>query len=61
MVADDQMLIEVAVMHQRLRGIAQITAELQYIQEAQQLDGYGLEFYPVKVCVVYSSLLLFDW
>jgi len=45
------MLVEVAIMHQRLRGIAQITAQLQFIQEAQQLDGYGLEFYPVKVCL----------
>ena len=44
-----QLLREVAVMHQRLRGVPPLTAELQFILDAQQLDGYGREYYPVKV------------
>jgi len=44
-----QLLHEVAVMHQRLHGVPPLTAELQFILDAQQLDGYGREYYPVKV------------
>ena len=36
-------------MHQRLRGVPPPTAELQFILDAQELDGYGREYYPVKV------------
>jgi len=53
MIADEavnrQLLQEVAVMHQRLRGVPPLTAELQFILETQELDGYGREYYPVKV------------
>ena len=44
-----QLLQEVVVMHQRLHGVPPLTAELQFILDAQQLDGYGREYYPVKV------------
>ena len=44
-----QLLQEVAVMHQRLHGVPPLTAELQFILDAQELDGYGREYYPVKV------------
>jgi len=53
MMSDDtvnkQLLREVSVMHQRLHGVPPLTAELQFILEAQELDGYGREYYPVKV------------
>ena len=53
MVSDEavnkQLLQEVAVMHHRLHGVPPLTAELQFILDAQQLDGYGREYYPVKV------------
>ena len=53
MMSDDavnkQLLHEVSVMHQRLRGVPPLTAELQFILDAQELDGYGREYYPVKV------------
>jgi len=44
-----QLLREVTVMHQRLHGVPPLTAELQFILDAQELDGYGREYYPVKV------------
>jgi len=44
-----QLLQEVAVMHRRLHGVPSLTAELQYILDAQELDGYGREYYPIKV------------
>jgi len=44
-----QLLREVTVTHQRLHGVPPLTAELQFILEAQELDGYGREYYPVKV------------
>ncbi|XP_066281306.1 tyrosine-protein phosphatase non-receptor type 21-like isoform X1 [Branchiostoma lanceolatum] len=39
---------EVINAHQRHRGMAPAQAELSYILEAQQLDGYGQEAYPAK-------------
>jgi len=53
-----QLLREVAVMHQRLRGVPPLTAEMQFILEAQELDGYGREYYPVKVSRLLLLLLL---
>jgi len=53
-----QLIQEVAVMHQRLHGVPPLTAELQLILDAQELDGYGREYYPVKVITVLSSLKL---
>jgi len=48
--ASQKMLLqEVAVMHQRLHGVLPLMAEQQFILEAQELDGYGREYYPVKV------------
>jgi len=44
-------------MHQRLRGVPPLTAELQFILDAQELDGYGREYYPVKVSRLYLLLL----
>jgi len=48
-VVHKQLIQEVVVMHQRLHGVPPLTAELQFILDAQQLDGYGREYYPVKV------------
>ena len=39
-------------MHQRLHGVLPLTAEQQFILEAQELDGYGREYYPVKVIII---------
>lgn len=44
-----QLTCEIASMHQQLQGFPPATAKLHYIQLAQELEGYGLEYYPVKV------------
>ena len=53
MTTDDRTLAEltqeVANAHYKLQGLPPAMAELQYIVEAQQLEGYGLEYYPAKV------------
>jgi len=53
MIADEvghrKLLEEVSVMHRRLHGVLPLTAEQQFILEAQELDGYGREYYPVRV------------
>ena len=51
----DEMSQEIVNTHYNLRGIDPQVAELQYIIEAQQLDGYGLEYFNAKVRV--TSLL----
>ena len=43
---------QVASAHQSLQGVPPTIAELQYIIEAQQLDGYGMEYYPAKVYII---------
>lgn len=43
-----QLTREIASMHQQLTGVSPAAAKLQYIIEAQELEGYGLEYYPVK-------------
>ena len=40
---------QIAQAHQSLQGVRPDIAELQYLIEAQQLDNYGLEYYPAKV------------
>ena len=40
---------QIAQAHQSLQGVRPDVAELQYLIEAQQLDNYGLEYYPAKV------------
>ena len=40
---------QVAQAHQSLQGVRPDISELQYLIEAQQLDNYGLEYYPAKV------------
>ena len=40
---------QVSSAHQSLHGVIPNIAELQYIIEAQQLEGYGMEYYPAKV------------
>lgn len=47
-----QLTREIASMHQQLTGVSPAAAKLQYIIEAQELEGYGLEYYPVKVFFV---------
>ena len=44
-----EMYGEIVNTHYNLRGIDPRVAELQYIIEAQQLDGYGLEYFNAKV------------
>lgn len=44
-----QLTREIASMHQQLTSVSPAAAKLQYIIEAQELEGYGLEYYPVKV------------
>jgi len=65
MISDDavhkQLLREVTVMHQRLHGVPPLTAELQFILDAQELDGYGREYYPVKVTTVDGILRWRQW
>ena len=39
----------VVAAHRLLAGHTAAAAERQYIVEAQQLSGYGLEYYPAKV------------
>ena len=38
--------------HQTLVGWSPATAEVEYILEAQQLEGYGMEYYSAKVCPI---------
>ena len=46
---------QVAQAHQSLHGVRPDIAELQYLIEAQQLDNYGLEYYPAKVRILWYS------
>ena len=53
MTTDDRALadltLEIVSTHHSLQGLPPAVAELQYIVEAQKLDGYGVEYYPAKV------------
>ena len=53
MTTDEAVLLRliqaVVAAHPLLVGCSSMAAELQYIMEAQQLQGYGLEYYPAKV------------
>ena len=44
-----EMYGEIVNTHYNLRGINPRVAELQFIIEAQQLDGYGLDYFNAKV------------
>ena len=46
---------QIAQAHQSLQGVRPDIAELQYLIEAQQLDNYGLEYYPAKVTFLYLT------
>jgi len=50
------MSAKVSILHQRLIGVSQSTAERQYIAEAMRADGYGLDYYPVKVGLICGQL-----
>lgn len=43
-----RLMQEMLELHLNLRGVSQELAELQYIIETQQLEGYGLDYYPAK-------------
>ena len=62
MTTDDRTLAEltqdIIAGHQRLQGVSASVAELQYIIEVQQLEGYGLEYYPAKVSIGICQLYL---
>ena len=53
MTVDDRSLAEltqdVINNHQTLVGWSPATAEVEYILEAQQLEGYGMDYYTAKV------------
>ncbi|GAB6026053.1 hypothetical protein CHUAL_012259 [Chamberlinius hualienensis] len=44
----EEMMTDVLIAHKSLTGIIPTLAEINYIQFAQQLDGYGYEFFPSK-------------
>ena len=56
MSTDEQLLqemnAEIVNTHRNLQGVTPHDAELQYIIEAQQLEGYGLEYFSAKVNVM---------
>lgn len=59
MTADDTTLAKltqsIVGSHHLLAGNTQASVELQYIVESQQLQGYGLEYYPAKVSIVIDT------
>ena len=62
MTADDRTLVEltqeIVNTHKNLQSVAPPVAELNYIIEAQRLEGYGLEYFPAKVlypCQIYPT------
>ena len=53
MITDERTLADltsdIVKTHQSLQGLPSAAAELEYIIMAQQLEGYGIEYYPAKV------------
>jgi len=60
MTTDDRTLadltLEIVSTHHNLQGLPPAIAELQYIIEAQKLDGYGVEYYSAKVTTTKVSV-----
>ena len=43
-----RLIAEMLQLHHSLQGVTQDVAEMNYILEAQQLEGYGLDYFPAK-------------
>ena len=60
MTTDDRTLanltLEIVSTHHSLQGLPPAIAELQYIIEAQKLEGYGVEYYSAKVATTKVSV-----
>lgn len=47
---------EVLQVYSSLQGIHPVKAEIHYMKEIQMMDGYGMEYYVVKVTVSYDTV-----
>lgn len=51
----EDLMSSVLIAHNKLQDLIPSAAEIRYIQEAQQLDGYGYEYFSAKVgCLIIS-------